>query len=186
MARRGGLGGGLGRGERRLPDGRDAMVPLVLRRRNGRDPAAARSRPSNLAMRRLEPRLRSGRPARRAHRSGSRGRAQHRRVGHGEGFSRVRAMAAPPETPYVVRKGSIAIDRVSLTVANVGRRGLAVSLSRSLSDEPRSARQGRKTINLEIDVLAKYVEKLAVRAPGARPSAASRRPSRTSARGGWS
>jgi len=81
-----------------------------------------------------------------------------------EGFARVVRIAAPPELlRYVVEKGSIAVDGVSLTVASVDDEALAVALipetlaRTSLGD----AAPGRP-VNLEVDVLAKYVEKLVV------------------------
>ena len=83
-----------------------------------------------------------------------------------EGFARVVRIAAGPEVlRYVVEKGSIAIDGVSLTVASVDEGGF------HRFPDPRDARAhdarvqatpGR-VVNLEVDVLAKYVEKLAVR-----------------------
>ena len=62
---------------------------------------------------------------------------------------------------YVVEKGSVAVDGVSLTVTDVDERGFAVSLipetleRTNLGDAP----PGRR-VNLEVDVIAKYVEKL--------------------------
>jgi riboflavin synthase len=82
-----------------------------------------------------------------------------------EGFARIVRIAAPGELlRYVVEKGSIAVDGVSLTVAEVDGDGFAVSLipetlERTNLDE---AAPGR-SVNLEVDVLAKYVEKLVVR-----------------------
>src|SRR3978361_63216 len=48
---------------------------------------------------------------------------------HEDGFARVVTIAAPPETlRYVVEKGSIAIDGISLTVVEAGEDFLSVSL----------------------------------------------------------
>jgi riboflavin synthase len=83
----------------------------------------------------------------------------------GEGFARVVRVAAGPEVlRYVVEKGSIAIDGVSLTVAAVDETGFTVSLIPETLERTTlgSATQGR-VVNLEVDVLAKYVEKLTVR-----------------------
>ena len=62
---------------------------------------------------------------------------------------------------YIVEKGSIAIDGVSLTVAAVDETSFAVSII------PHTGAQtillGKKpgeTVNLECDVIGKYVEKL--------------------------
>jgi riboflavin synthase len=64
----------------------------------------------------------------------------------------------------VVEKGSIAVDGVSLTVAAVDDESLTVSLIPETLDRTSlgSAVPGR-TVNLEVDVLAKYVEKLVTR-----------------------
>jgi riboflavin synthase len=83
-----------------------------------------------------------------------------------EGFARVVHVAAPPEVlRYVVEKGSIAVDGVSLTVADVGDDAFSVSLIPETLDRTTlgSVQAGRQ-VNLEVDVVAKYVEKLAVRA----------------------
>lgn len=79
-----------------------------------------------------------------------------------DGSSRtVRVAAAPSALRYVVEKGSVAVDGVSLTVTAVGERSFSVSLvpetlaRTNLGD----AAPGRR-VNLEVDVLAKYLEKL--------------------------
>jgi riboflavin synthase len=82
-----------------------------------------------------------------------------------DGFARrIRVTAAPDLLRYVVEKGSIAIDGVSLTVAAVDDESLVVSLIPETLDRTSlgSAVPGR-TVNLEVDVLAKYVEKLVTR-----------------------
>jgi riboflavin synthase len=62
---------------------------------------------------------------------------------------------------YVVEKGSIAVDGVSLTVTAVGDDGFSVSLIPETLDRTTLGRaiEGR-TVNLEVDVIAKHVEKL--------------------------
>jgi riboflavin synthase len=83
-----------------------------------------------------------------------------------EGFSRlVRITASEELLRYVVAKGSIAVDGVSLTVADVDDDGFTVALIPETLERTTlgSAAPGR-TVNLEVDVLAKYVEKLAPRA----------------------
>jgi riboflavin synthase len=87
-----------------------------------------------------------------------------------EGFSRVVRIAAPAELlRYVVEKGSIAVDGVSLTVSAVDEEAFEVSLIPETLERTTfgSAAPGR-TVNLEVDVLAKYVEKLHARARSAR------------------
>jgi riboflavin synthase len=83
-----------------------------------------------------------------------------------EGFSRVLRIAAPADTlRYVVEKGSIAVDGVSLTVSAVDDDALEVSLIPETLERTTLGAAARGTaVNLEVDVLAKYVEKLAVRA----------------------
>jgi riboflavin synthase len=89
-----------------------------------------------------------------------------------DGFARVVRVAAAPELlRYVVEKGSIAVDGVSLTVSAVDDDGFEVSLIPETLERTTlgSAAPGR-TVNLEVDVLAKYVEKL-IRAHPAEPGA---------------
>src|SRR5215218_6562855 len=82
------------------------------------------------------------------------------------GSARVVRVAAPPELlRYVVEKGSIAVDGVSLTVTEVDGAGFSVSLIPETLERTTlgSAEPGRR-VNLEVDVLAKYVEKAALAA----------------------
>jgi riboflavin synthase len=79
-----------------------------------------------------------------------------------EGFARVVSVAAAPELlRYVVEKGSIAVDGVSLTVSRVDEEGFDVSLIPETLERTTlgQAAPGR-TVNLEVDIVAKYVEKL--------------------------
>ncbi|HEY4279565.1 MAG TPA: riboflavin synthase [Conexibacter sp.] len=79
-----------------------------------------------------------------------------------DGFARVLRVEAEPDLlRYVVEKGSIAVDGVSLTVSAVDDSSFSVSLIPETLDRTifGSATVGR-TVNLEVDVLAKYVEKL--------------------------
>jgi riboflavin synthase len=62
---------------------------------------------------------------------------------------------------YCVEKGSIAVDGVSLTVAELGREEFAVALvPHTLEATTLSALAPGQGVNLEADVLAKYVERL--------------------------
>ncbi len=79
-----------------------------------------------------------------------------------EGFSHVVRIACAPEIlHYVVEKGSIAVDGISLTVSGVDDEGFTVSLIPETLERTTlgQAAPGR-VVNLEVDVLAKYVEKL--------------------------
>ncbi len=82
-----------------------------------------------------------------------------------DGFARgIRIAAAPDLLRYVVEKGSIAVDGVSLTVAAVDDESLTVSLiPETLGRTSLGAAAPGRTVNLEVDVLAKYVEKLVAR-----------------------
>jgi riboflavin synthase len=84
-----------------------------------------------------------------------------------DGFSRRIEIEAPPQVlRYVIEKGSIAIDGVSLTVTAVLSGSFTVSLIPETLQRTNLGRaQPGDRVNLEADVLAKYVEKLmAVRA----------------------
>lgn len=62
---------------------------------------------------------------------------------------------------YVVEKGSIALDGVSLTVASLGGEELAVAvIPETYCATNLSRRRPGDLVNVEVDVLAKYVERL--------------------------
>ena len=84
-----------------------------------------------------------------------------------EGQGRSVAIAATPDgLRYVVEKGSITIDGVSLTVTSVDTGGFAVALiPHTLSMTTLGLREPGDLVNLEFDVLAKYVERLLERQP---------------------
>jgi riboflavin synthase len=71
-------------------------------------------------------------------------------------------VAAPAELlRYVVHKGSITVDGVSLTVAGVGPESFTVAvIPHTLGVTTLGAREVGQPVNLEVDVLAKYVERL--------------------------
>jgi riboflavin synthase len=78
----------------------------------------------------------------------------------GDGL-RVRVEAAPELLRYCVEKGSITVDGVSLTVAAVDETGFEVALiPHTLEVTTLGELTAGDTVNLETDVLAKYVEKL--------------------------
>jgi riboflavin synthase len=79
-----------------------------------------------------------------------------------DGFSRVVRIAAGGDLlRYVVERGSIAVDGVSLTVSAVDDKGLDVSLiPETLERTTLGAAAPGLIVNLEVDVFAKYVEKL--------------------------
>ena len=83
-----------------------------------------------------------------------------------EGFSRVLSLEAPLEVlRHLVEKGSVALDGVSLTVSALSDERFEVSLiPETLARTTLGDAGPGRIVNLEVDVLAKYVEKLVVRA----------------------
>jgi riboflavin synthase len=72
---------------------------------------------------------------------------------------------APPEVmPYVIEKGSIAVDGISLTVAKVGPRGFTTAvIPQTESTTTLKAKPLGAAVNLEADVIAKHVERQVAR-----------------------
>ena len=69
--------------------------------------------------------------------------------------------AEPNVTRYIVEKGSVAIDGVSLTVANVWTDRFAVSIIPHTQEQTvLKERTKGSLVNLETDMIGKYVEKL--------------------------
>ncbi len=79
-----------------------------------------------------------------------------------EGFSRVLAIEADSALlPYLVAKGSITIDGVSLTVSALREGGFEVSLiPETLQRTALGRAEVGRAVNLEADILAKHVERL--------------------------
>jgi riboflavin synthase len=79
-----------------------------------------------------------------------------------DGFARVVTFDAPADLlRYVVEKGSIAVDGVSLTVSAIDEESFSVSLiPETLERTTLGTAEPGRPVNLEVDVLAKYVEKL--------------------------
>jgi riboflavin synthase len=62
---------------------------------------------------------------------------------------------------YLVDKGSITVDGISLTVADLNAEAFTVSLiPETLARTTLGFKQPGETVNLEVDVIAKYVEKM--------------------------
>jgi len=105
----------------------------------------------------VEPALRAGEPL-----------GGHIVQGHVDGVGRVRSSSqpvwidAPPDVlRYCVEKGSITVDGVSLTIAALDDSGFAVALvPHTLAATTLGAAKPGDAVNLEVDVLAKYVERL--------------------------
>lgn len=74
--------------------------------------------------------------------------------------------AARPVLRYVVEKGSVAIDGISLTVAAVTETDFSVSvIPHTAAKTVLGERRAGDLVNLETDVIGKYVEKLLAPAP---------------------
>ena len=112
----------------------------------------------------LEPALRAGEPL-----------GGHYVQGHVDGVCRVRSTesdgeslrvtfeAAPNLLRYVVEKGSVAVQGVALTVTHVDDETFGVALIPfTLSETTLGTISAGDELNLEVDVLAKYVERLIV------------------------
>ena len=68
---------------------------------------------------------------------------------------------------YVVEKGSAAVDGISLTVAAVTERDFSVSvIPHTASETTLGERRTGDTVNLETDIIGKYVERFLSRSPG--------------------
>jgi riboflavin synthase len=78
-----------------------------------------------------------------------------------DGSTRMRFRADGPLLRYVVHKGSIAVDGISLTVAALHDDGFDVAvIPHTLAVTSLGDKQPGDPVNLEVDVLAKYVERL--------------------------
>jgi riboflavin synthase len=79
-----------------------------------------------------------------------------------EGFSRVLSIAIAHElTGYLVEKGSVALDGVSLTVSDAREDGFSVSLIPETLARTNLGEVGiGDRVNIEVDILAKHVERL--------------------------
>ena len=110
----------------------------------------------------VEPALRAGEPL-----------GGHYVQGHVDGVGAVRSVAPEGEgrrvwvdapgglLRYLVEKGSVTVDGTSLTVAALDGRGFAVALiPHTLEATTLSGLGPGDPVNLEVDVLAKYVERL--------------------------
>ena len=111
----------------------------------------------------LEPALRVGEPL-----------GGHFVQGHVDGVGRVRSVEPegdgarlrlelePQLLRFCVEKGSLAVDGVSLTIAALDERGLAIALvPYTLRETTLAALEPGDEVNLEVDMLAKYAERLA-------------------------
>jgi riboflavin synthase len=141
----------------------DGVCLTVVEAQNGHlafdvlDETTARSKGFGPAVN-LEPALAAGEPL-----------GGHYVQGHVDGVGRVRSregerltIDAPAEIiRYCVEKGSIAVDGVSLTIAALDEASFTVALvEHTLEVTTLGSLQPGDAVNLEVDILAKYVEKL--------------------------
>ncbi|HEU6445711.1 MAG TPA: riboflavin synthase [Gaiellaceae bacterium] len=146
----------------------DGVCLTVVEAQNGRlafdlmDETLARTKGFGDAVN-LEPALAAGEPL-----------GGHYVQGHVDGVGRVRAfegerltVEAPPEIlRYCVEKGSIAVDGVSLTIAEIDAESFTVALvAHTLEVTTLGRLEPGDPVNLEVDILAKYVEKLVGSSP---------------------
>jgi riboflavin synthase len=141
----------------------DGVCLTVVNAENGRlafdvlDETKARSKRFGSAVN-LEPAVAAGEPL-----------GGHYVQGHVDGVGTVRSfegermtIEAPPEIlRYVVEKGSIAVDGVSLTIADLDNETFTVALvDHTREVTTLGGLRAGDPLNLEVDILAKYVEKL--------------------------
>jgi riboflavin synthase len=141
----------------------DGVCLTVVEAENGHlafdvlDETMARSKRFGSAVN-LEPALAAGEPL-----------GGHYVQGHVDGVGTVRSfegermtIEAPPEIlRYCVEKGSIAVDGVSLTIADLDDESFTVALvGHTLEVTTLGSLNQSDRVNLEVDILAKYVEKL--------------------------
>ena len=79
-----------------------------------------------------------------------------------EGIAMVVTIATPPELlKYIIKKGSIAIDGISLTVTEVTETSFSVSLIPHTAKETTLGfKDVGDSVNLETDIIGKYVERM--------------------------
>ena len=105
----------------------------------------------------------------------------HLVLGHVDGIGRVVAVVPegagrrlsfevpPPLRPLLIPKGSVAVDGVSLTVARLEESGFSTALiPHTLTVTTLGVRQVGSRVNVEMDVLGKYVRALLAEDDGAR------------------
>jgi riboflavin synthase len=141
----------------------DGICLTVVERRNGRlafdvmAETVARGKPFGSEVN-LEPAVSAGDPL-----------GGHYVQGHVDGVGRVRSVDGErvsieaPKTVlrYCVEKGSIAVDGVSLTIAALREDAFEVALvAHTLAQTTLGTLRPGDPVNLEADVLAKYVERL--------------------------
>lgn len=81
-----------------------------------------------------------------------------------DGIAKVFTISIPKDmAPFIVEKGSIAIDGISLTVASVGNSQFTVSIiPHTMANTTLFMKHSGAVVNLETDVIGKYVHNFTV------------------------
>lgn len=83
------------------------------------------------------------------------------RMEDADGARRIWFQAPDDVLRYLVQKGSVALDGVSLTIVEVGRTSFQVALiPHTLKETTLAGLKVGATVNVEVDVVSKYVERL--------------------------
>ena len=79
-----------------------------------------------------------------------------------QGFARVLEIEIEPRLMrYLVEKGSVTVDGVSLTISALGKQGFSVSLIPETQERTNLGTIAKgEVVNIETDILAKHVERL--------------------------
>ena len=87
--------------------------------------------------------------------------AHIRRRSERDGEHRFEIEPPPALARYIAAKGSVALDGISLTVAEVSGDAFTVAvIPHTFDNTTLSQRRGADSVNLEVDVIARYVERL--------------------------
>ena len=103
----------------------------------------------------------------------------HMVQGHADGVGTIRSrsqvcnavlfdiVADAEVTRYIVEKGSVAVDGISLTVVEARSNGFSVSIiPRTLAETTLESKRPGDRVNIEVDIIAKYVEAFIARRSG--------------------
>lgn len=85
-----------------------------------------------------------------------------------EGNARIISFSANDELlRYMVPKGSVAVDGISLTIADLVDSGFLVSIiPHTMAETTLNAKQAGDLVNIEVDIIAKYIERFFNRTQG--------------------
>ena len=157
-------------GLRGLPDRRRPVRRHLHRRRDGRDPASDRPSATLSRRRRGQPGAIRHRPrpgwAGTSCRATSTAPASSPSAPRIPAYDEIRIAVGPDLARYLAGKGAIAVDGISLTVIDVvdnddgAEFGIGVIPGDAGPPRPSARSRSARRVNLEVDVVAKYVERL--------------------------